>query len=399
MFNKNYILAFLASAGLLILAIFDPATAVAGALIAPAAALTLDDIPDLAQGLKNATDSVEKKYHGLEATMRDLEQRLMRRSGGDDSYFGEPESLGAQVAEMDLRHLSAGARGKISLNVKAITTAAGSGGAFVEGQRVFPSPLLRRRPSMRDVLIGGTTGSNAIEYPRRTSRTNGAAMQVEGQLKGESGLTYELIVAPIRTLATWIPASKQVLDDSEMLKGLVNFELRRNLRDVEEWQLLSGDGTGVNIDGVIAHATAFAAPFTIATPTMIDTLLLALAQLETNTENEGTFIAVNPLDWHRIRSLKATDGNYLSGSPFTASDIERLWSLPVVATPAMTVDKFLVGDGMAAQVFDRQQATIEVSTEDRDNFIRNMVTIRAEERLSLAIYRPGGFVFGEFGAA
>jgi HK97 family phage major capsid protein len=75
-----------------------------------------------------------------------------------------------------------------------------------------------------------------------------------------------------------------------------------------------------------------------------------------------------------------------------------LWSLPVVPTPAMTEDKFLVGAfDMAAQIFDRQDATVEVSTEDQDNFIKNKVTIRAEERLALAIYRPAALVYGDLG--
>ena len=69
----------------------------------------------------------------------------------------------------------------------------------------------------------------------------------------------------------------------------------------------------------------------------------------------------------------------------------------MVATPGMAVDHFLVGDRSAAHIRDRQQATVEVSTEDRDNFIRNMVTIRAEERIALEVNRPWGFVHGEFG--
>jgi HK97 family phage major capsid protein len=75
-----------------------------------------------------------------------------------------------------------------------------------------------------------------------------------------------------------------------------------------------------------------------------------------------------------------------------------MWGRPVVSTPAMTNDKFLVGAfRLGAQIFDREDANVEISTEDADNFTKNMITIRGEERLVLVVYRPEAFIYGGFG--
>jgi HK97 family phage major capsid protein len=69
----------------------------------------------------------------------------------------------------------------------------------------------------------------------------------------------------------------------------------------------------------------------------------------------------------------------------------------VVDTTAVDEGEFLVGNFMmSSQIWDREDATVDISTEDRDNFVKNMVTIRAEERLALTCYRPEALIYGDF---
>ena len=146
-------------------------------------------------------------------------------------------------------------------------------------------------------------------------------------------------------------------------------------------------------------ASAYAAPggVTVANETAVDRLRLALLQAEL-AGYPANGIVLSPIDWAVIELLKTTDGAYLFANP-QGSIQPRLWGTSVVSTVAMDQGDFLTGAfSIAAQVFDREDANVVISTEDRDNFIRNMVTIRAEERLALVIYRPEAFVKGELPA-
>jgi HK97 family phage major capsid protein len=184
-----------------------------------------------------------------------------------------------------------------------------------------------------------------------------------------------------------------------MLQSYIDGRLRYGLAFKEEQQLLNGAGTGTDLNGVYTQATAFAAGTSIVTtPTKLDALLYAMLQ-GVLAELPATGHVLNPIDWTNIRSTKDTQGRYIVGDPNSTMD-GSLWGLPVVATQAMTNGTFLTGAfQLGAQIFDRMDARVEISTEDSDNFRKNLVTILAEERLALAVYRPEAFIKGTFSTA
>lgn len=291
-------------------------------------------------------------------------------------------------------------RGRVVIDVKDIssltTDAAGSVGTMIQPDRAAPVALPQRRMTVRALLAPGTTSSNSIEYDREEGFTNSAAPVAEGALKPQSELQYTEETAPVRTIAHWMRASVQVLADAPGLRSMIDQRLRYGLAYVEEQQLLNGSGTGQNLEGLVTAATAYAAPGGLTAGQMIDTLRMGMLQVAL-AEYPPNGIVLNPIDWAFIEMMKDGEGRYLIGNP-QATLQPTLWNLPVVATQAMTVDKFLVGAfDLAAQIFDRQNSTVEVSTEDQNNFVTNKVTIRAEERLALAIYRPEAIVFGDLG--
>lgn len=334
----------------------------------------------------------------------DLEQKVARKGSGVDGYSDTAGAIFTKNADV-LSFISnphAGRRVGIDIDQKAIisaltTDANGSAGDLIVPQRGSLIGLPRRRLRVRNLIPSARTSSSTIQFPKATGYTNSAATVTEtaGTAKAQSEIKFDIATANVTTIAHWVLATRQILDDVPALQGYIDDLLRYGLAYAEESQLLNGGGTGTDLTGVYTAATAFSAPFTLTAPTKIDIIALAMQQVS-NADFEPTGIVVNNSDWLSMRLLKNADNEYILGPP--SADVEpRLFGLPVVATPAMAADKYLVADFQAAaQIFDRWDARVEISTEDSDNFRKNLVTILAEERLALAIKQTAALVKGDF---
>ncbi|MFN6934942.1 MAG: phage major capsid protein, partial [Tsuneonella sp.] len=357
----------------------------------------------LSEGAKQKADEAITAANEAKARLDELEQKVaLRQNDGPTEY----KSLGQQVVENDaVKAMMAAGKGRVSIDIesKAIisgltTDADGSAGDVVDSMRLPIVPAVQRRLTIRDLLMPGRTSSSSIQYPKETGFTNSADTHTEtaGTAKPQSELKFDLVTANVTTIAHWVLATRQILDDAPMLQSYIDGRLRYGLKLIEEDQLLNGGGTGTDLNGIYTQATASTANLAVvSTPTKIDVIRFAMLQASL-AEFPPNGVVLHPTDWAGIETTKDTAGAYIIGNPQDSAQ-PRLWGLPVVATQAMTLDKFLVGAfGMGAQIFDRSDASVEISTEDSDNFRKNLVTILAEERLALAVYRPEAFVKGDF---
>lgn len=344
---------------------------------------------------KGKVDELLVKQGELQARLHEAEQKLDRRGSNDAPEF---KTAGQEFvnSEKFKEYVDAGNfRKGFTGSVKAVTSAEASAGVNIEPDRLagIISPAVRRL-TVRDLISPGTTNSNLIQYVREEGFTNSAAPVAEGGKKPESDITFELVSTPVVKLAHYVKASTEILMDAPMLQSYIDQRLRYGLDLVEEGQLLNGSGVGNNLNGIMTQATAYAAPITIANATHIDTIRLALLQAEL-AEFPSTGIVLHPSDWAAIELTKDSTGAYIFANPQSLAQ-PALWGRPVVSTQAMTQNDFLVGAfRLGAQVFDRQQTTVTVATENEDDFVHNLVTILLEKRLGLAVYRPEAFVTGE----
>jgi len=361
----------------------------------------------MSEETKASVDKLLLAQGELQGRLQAAEQHLamLQNSGG-----GQPaaESLGRQfVAAENYKTFAAQTtpRGRVDMTVNAAITSVTTDTDGAAGDLVRPNrlggvlELPQRRLTVRDLLTPGQMEGSGLEYVKETGFTNNAGMVAEGVKKPESSIKFDLISTNAKVVAHFMKASRQILSDAPQLASFIDGRLLYGLAYKEESQILNGDGTGQNLLGIIPQATAFLAPFDPAgTETNIDNIRLAMLQAEL-AEYPSTGTVMNPIDWTRIELLKDSTGRYIIGNP-QGSIQPTLWNRPVVVTPAITVDKFLTGAfRQGAQIFDRWLARVEVATENEDDFVKNLVTVLAEERLALAVYRPEAFIYGDFGNA
>jgi HK97 family phage major capsid protein len=272
----------------------------------------------------------------------------------------------------------------------ALLTGPGIGGVDRLAGIVGPPP---QRVTIRSLLNVVNTTAPSIEYVAEGSFASGAATVAEGSLKPETTLDLTLETATVCTIATWVACSKQILADVGQLQNYLDGRLRLAIALAEEAQILNGSGVGSNLLGLVTAGTAYVSPFVYATPTKLDVLRLACAQLQ-ESDFTPTGIVLHPNDAAAIALLKSTEGVYLA--PPSSLTNSSFWGVPVVVSRSMTAGSFLVADfKLAATLFDREAVTLDVGFAN-DDFLKNMIRLRAEERVSLAVTMPAAVVKGVF---
>jgi HK97 family phage major capsid protein len=250
-----------------------------------------------------------------------------------------------------------------------------------------------------DNLVGGyNTNNNASTVAQRLGDNSNFAV------KPRSDFQFEGHQAPVRTLAHWEAAHRNVLADEPQLRSIIDNELMYGLRLLEDNQILNGDGTGENLLGVLqtpgiqnyAWSSGAASP---VADTKADAIRRA-ATLAFLAYYEPTGIVLHPNDWEDIELTKDIQGQYLVAVSVAMGGEPRVWRMPVIDTPAIPEGTALVGAfGTGAQLYDREQASIRISEQHSDFFVRNAIVVLAEQRLALAVKRPEAFVAIDFDMA
>jgi HK97 family phage major capsid protein len=285
----------------------------------------------------------------------------------------------------------------------------GGGGLAATVPQVIPGVVekLFQRLTIADLLMSGQATTNSIRYVVEGTATSGAAGVAESGTKPESTFGFTTADEPIKKIATLLPVSEEMLEDAPAIQSYINGRLTLFVKIEEERQLIRGTSGGNEVQGLLTSRSVPVYAGGTAAGNKAVQLFKAMNGLRGSAFLEPDWTIMNPTDWQDIRLLTDTAGQFFGGGPFQgpygngqnrdASNqlspaADMVWNKPVYVTSAVGAGTAIVGTQSSAQVWRRGGLRVDASNSHSTYFQLNLVAIRAEERIGLAVYRPTGFV-------
>lgn len=348
---------------------------------------------EMARELKNAQqDLIELQQKGQKADEGKRAQKSMGAQFVESEAFQAFKSGSSTRGRMEFKNTIIGEGGSPqnpTNDIVPLQTMAGIvGGAF-------------RSLRIKDILNTGVASGNTVHYTRELTFTNNAAETAEAAQKPESVVTFEGVDTPIRTIAHFLKVSKQVLDDAPALQSYLDRRLRYGVELRVESQIVNGNGTSPNISGFLDSGN-----FTSLTAASGDTDFDFANKAKykvIESDYMADYYLINPEDWGAMERLKTTDGEYI-GSTSAIGYLQNglvptLWGLPVIASNTVPQGTLIAASRDASMYWDRQSTVVEIFDQNEDDVEKNLLTIRAETRGALSVFRPAAIVAGTLPSA
>ena len=293
-----------------------------------------------------------------------------------------------------------------SFELKAdMTVAADFTGEVIPADRVPGYKFDPTRPvHVRQLLATGSTQSDVVRYVKESGYSNGAAATAEGATLGQSDFDMTAADANVRKIGTYFRISEEMLADTPQLTSYLSARAPEKLLEVEDAQILSGDGTGANLSGIITDAADFdvsasgAFYQSVDSANEFDVIVAALNQLSL-LNYSADCIMLNPTDFNKILLLKDSTNKYLKDQVYNGLQ-PSFSGVKVIQNTAIAAGTFLIGNfGIGTQLWVRQGVNVEFFREDGTNVRDGFVTVRVSERVALTNYLPNAFVNGSFATA
>ena len=294
------------------------------------------------------------------------------------------------IKALDLEYLKSN-RGSVSTYVKAATDAVVKPTIPVIDQNVAEINYIL---GVRDLFNAEEISGNSLTFFRMGATDLPDAFDgktAEGAEKPQIHPTYAAVTVALQKIAAHLKESDELLNDAPFLESVVRgrgaYEVRKAIEKYLVSTLLATSGIDVSVNDGISF----------------DNLLKAKMAVMENVGYEADAIIINPADLQTLLIQKdgGQSGQYLMGGPAYApygngqyGAYLPIWGMKVVPSNAIAQGTAIVGAFKAcASVVSKagEGFRVEVANQNEDDFVKNMLTVRIEERLLEAVRLPGGF--------
>ena len=360
---------------------------------------------EVEESLKSEIKNLTDKFVDLNDRMdksevnaqKDLDNNTVR------SFKG---ALGKALKDGAIESIQKGNSNNAKFEIKAdMTIAADFTGDVARVQRIED---IKYDPSravhIRSLIPNGSTDSQIVRFPKESGYSDNASTKAEGAALGQSDFDLTATSIQMEKIGTTMRLTEEMLDDTPQITSYLSARVPSKVLAIEDNQILNGNGSSPNLDGLFTDGGAFTTTSSgafyqsVESANEFDVLVAALNQLAA-LNYQADSILLHPTDFHKIVLLKSTANEYLKGQVMSGLQPAVL-GVPISINTAVTAGKFLVGQlSVATQLWIRDGLGIEFSRENSDNFEKGFVTVRAVERVGVSNYLPSGIVQGTFSTA
>ena len=355
--------------------------------------------------ISNLSNEYLAKHEAIAKRMDEMEVNAKKTLSGatPKSFKG---ALDAAIKEGAIEAMLKGNSNAASFEVKADMTMAADFTGVVAGETIVPQ--FKYDPSrsihIRSLIPNGSTDAQTIRFPKESGYADNAAATAQGSTLGQSDFDITATSVNLEKIGTYMRITEEMLNDTPQLSSYLSARVPGKVLSVEDTEILNGDGSSPNLDGLFTDGAAFVTGSggafyqSIESANEYDVLVAALNQLALSNYQADT-ILLNPTDLHKIVLLKSTANEYLRQQIYTGVQ-PTIMGIPVTVNTAVTAGKFLVGNlAQATQLWIRENLAVSFSREDSTNFRDGFITVKAQERVALTNYQPNAIVQGTFSTA
>ena len=354
--------------------------------------------------LKSEISNLANKFNERLDQMEVANKKNLEAKANENLTF--KGGLMKQINDGAIENIVKGNSRSASFEVKAdMTVGADFTGEVIPADRVPGYKFDPTRPvHIRQLIPQGSTSSDVIRFVKESGYSNGAATAAEGSTLAQSDFDFTASDSNVRKIGTYFRISEEMLADTPQLTSYISARAPEKLLNVEDTQILTGNGSAPNLSGIITDAADFdvssggAFYQSVESANEFDVLVASLNQLALSNY-QASYILLHPTDFHKILLLKDSQNNYLKDQVYSGLQ-PNFMGVPVIINNAISAGSFLCGNfNVGSQLWIRDNVNVEFFREDGTNVRDGFVTVRVSERIALTNYLPNAFVNGSFSTA